>query len=174
VPYSAQDAKRAELSEGRAGREWRLPELLILRACAEDRSITTEEAARAIQSDVDRTRPVLARLVEAGILEPRGERKGRTYHLSAELYRVLGDKSAYVRTRGFEPLQQEQMVLQFARQHGQITRREASDLCRISGPQASRLLAKVASKHPELTLEGERRGARYVWKGGPASRRGKK
>jgi ATP-dependent DNA helicase RecG len=152
------------VSEGRAGHHWALPELLILRACAEQRSITTEDAARAIQSDIERARSVLARLVEAGVIEARGERRGRSYHLSAEMYRVLGDKSAYVRTRGFEPLQQEQMVLQYAREHGQISRREASDLCRITTTQASRLLARVASRHPELVLEGSRGSARYVWK----------
>jgi hypothetical protein len=55
---------------------------------------------------------VVNRLVEAGLVEPRGERKGRTWHLSAATYRRLGQPAAYVRQRGFEPLQQEQMVLQ--------------------------------------------------------------
>lgn len=31
-------------------------------------------------------------LVEAGLVEGRGERKGRAYHLSAATYRRLGDK----------------------------------------------------------------------------------
>lgn len=161
------------VSEGRAGRPWALPELLVLRACAEQRTLTTEEAALLLQSDPERARGVLARLVDAGVVEARGERRGRTYHLTSEMYRVLGNKSGYVRTRGFEPLQQEQMVLQFARQHGQITRRDAADLCRIAPSQASRLLAKLAARHPDLRLEGERRGARYVWKGAPAGRGGK-
>lgn len=103
--------------------------------------------------------------VEAGVLEPCGERRGRSYHLSAAMYRVLGDRAAYVRVRGFEPAQQEQMVLQYAREHGQISRREAVELCKVSGAQATRLLQRVASKHPDLRLEGERRGARYVWHG---------
>jgi ATP-dependent DNA helicase RecG len=145
------------VSEGRAGRNWALPELLLLRACAERRSLTTEEAARIIQSDVERARSVLSRLVEGGVVESRGERRGRSYHLSAEMYRVLGDKPAYVRTRGFEPRQQ-----------------EASDLCRLTGPQASRLLNRVAALHPELVREGERRGTRYVWKGAPPQKRGRK
>jgi ATP-dependent DNA helicase RecG len=81
------------------------------------------------------------------------------------MYRVLGDRAAYVRVRGFEPAQQEQMVLQYAREHGQISRREAVELCKLSGAQATRLLQRVASKHPDLRLEGERRGARYVWHG---------
>jgi ATP-dependent DNA helicase RecG len=163
------------VGEGRAGREWSLPDLLIVRAIAEARSLTADEAASAIQSDADRARTVLARLVDAGILEARGEGRGRAYHLSAAMYRVLGDRAGYVRVRGFEPAQQEQMVLQYAREHGQITRREAAELCKLTADQASRLLRRLASEHPELSLEGERRGARYVWKGpGRAPKRRKK
>ncbi len=151
------------VTEGRAGKTWRLPDLLVLRACADLKTMTIEDAAHAIQSDVEHARTVVARLVEAGVMEARGERRGRSYHLSAEMYRVLGDRSGYVRTRGFEPLQQEQMVLQYARKHGLITRRDAAELCRISSAQASRLLARVAATHTDLVLQGERRGARYVW-----------
>jgi len=59
-------------------------------------------------------------------------------------------------TRGFESLQQEQMVLQYARKHGKITRGEAAELCRISPRQASRLLASIAKENSDLVLEGER------------------
>lgn len=169
------DFVRWIVGEGRAGREWSLPDLLVVRAIAEARSLTADEAASAIQSDSDRARTVLARLVDAGILEARGEGRGRAYHLSAAMYRVLGDRAGYVRVRGFEPAQQEQMVLRYAQEHGQITRREAADLCKLSADQASRLLRRLASEHPELSLEGERRGARYVWKGpGLAPKRRKK
>jgi len=89
------------------------------------------------------------------------------------MYRVLGDRAAYVRVRGFEPAQQENTLLQDAREHGQITRREAAELCKISGPQATRVLTRVAQKHPELRLEGEKRGARYVWHGAMPERRRK-
>lgn len=57
------------------------------------------------------------------------------------------------------------MVLQYARKHGQITRREAAEPCRLDSKQASRLLAQVADSHPDVRLEGERPGARYVWRG---------
>ncbi|MCC7535010.1 MAG: putative DNA binding domain-containing protein [Deltaproteobacteria bacterium] len=162
------------VGEGRAGRHWSLPELLLLRACTEARSLTVDAAAQTIQSDIERARAVLARLVEGGIVEARGEARGRSYHLSAAMYRVLGDRAAYVRVRGFEPPQQEQMVLQYAQEHGQITRGEAAQLCKLSGAQASRLLKRVADAHPELRLEGEKRGARYVWHGPTRIRRKKK
>jgi hypothetical protein len=31
--------------------------------------------------------------------------------------------------------------------------------------QASPLIRRLAAEHPELRLDGERRGARYVWQG---------
>jgi len=43
--------------------------------------------------------------------------------------RRVGNRAAYVRQRGFEPLQQEQMVLQCAQKHGRITRRDAAEPC---------------------------------------------
>ena len=43
-------------------------------------------------------------LVEAGLVEERGSKKGRTWHLSAAAYRALGDKAGYVRSRGYRPL----------------------------------------------------------------------
>jgi ATP-dependent DNA helicase RecG len=82
-------------------------------------------------------------LVEAGLVEPRRERKGRTWHLSAATYRRLGQPAAYVRQRGFEPLQQEQMVLQYVEKHGRITRSEAAELCRLTSSQAYRLLKRL-------------------------------
>ena len=94
-------------------------------------------------------------------MEPRGERKGRLWHLSAAAYRRLGQKkAAYIRQRGFEPLQQEQMVLQYVEQHGRITRREAAELCQISPLQARDLLARLV-KGSKLVRHGTRRGAFY-------------
>jgi ATP-dependent DNA helicase RecG len=104
---------------------------------------------------------VLERLVEAGLVEGRGERKARTYHLSAATYRRLGISSAYVRQRSFEPLQQEQMVLQYVQKYGRITRREAAQLCQISSPQARNLLTKLVQKGL-LARQGQRRGIFYA------------
>ena len=114
-----------------------------------------------IQKPEAEARAVLHRLVEAGLAESRGQRKGRTWHLSAATYRRLGQEAAYVRQRGFEPLQQEQMVLQYVEKHGRITRREAAELCRISGPQAYRLLNRLV-RQGRIAREGRRgRGVRY-------------
>jgi ATP-dependent DNA helicase RecG len=69
-----------------------------------ERNLTTEDAADLTQKPEADTRSTFHRLVEAGLVEERGLKRGRTWHLSAAAYRALGDKAAYVRQRGFEPL----------------------------------------------------------------------
>ena len=154
------DFVRLLVTEAQQGRDLALDELLILNVLWQTRELTTEEAARLVQKPESDGRAVLHRLVEAGLVEERGQKKGRTWHLSAALYRLLGDKAGYVRQRGFEPLQQEQMVLQYVEKHGRITRREATELCRVGPYQATRLLARLV-EDGRLIRHGERKGAWY-------------
>jgi ATP-dependent DNA helicase RecG len=125
-----------------------------------ERQLDTAQAAQRIQKPEAEARSVLARLVEAGLVEARGARKGRSYHLSARTYRRLGEKAAYVRQRGFEPLQQEQMVLQYVEKHGRITRRETAELCGLGPYQATRLLNKLIADR-KLARRGTGKGTWY-------------
>ena len=119
-----------------------------------------DETQRRFYESDSETSAVLHRLVGAGIVEERGQKRGRMWHLSAASYRVLGDKSGYVRQRGFEPLQQEQMVIQFVESHGRITRRDVAELCKIGGFQATRLLDRLVVGG-RLERIGQRRGTWY-------------
>jgi len=112
---------------------------------------------------VSEARTVLERLHERGMIEARGEKRGRVYHLAAALYRRLGQVSGYVRSRGFDRVQQRQMILNAVEAEGQITRKIAAELCRISEDQASRLLRKLCEEG-RLELLGKGRGAYYVQK----------
>lgn len=149
--------------EAQNGRSLALDELLILNELFFERRIDSEAAGRLSQNGTSQGRVILERLHERGLIEARGERKGRVYHLAASLYKRLSMEAEYIRAKGFEPLQHEQMVLDYVKAHGRITRSEASDLCKISGPQASRMLARLADKHPEFKRHGQRRGAHYTW-----------
>ncbi|MFQ3609955.1 MAG: ATP-binding protein [Fimbriimonadales bacterium] len=151
---------RLLIEETRAGRDLRLDELLILNALWQGRRFTTEEVALLTQKPESEARSVLNRLMEMGLIEAHGERKGRTWHLSAATYRRLGLTAAYVRQRGFEPLQQEQLVLQYVEKHGRITRREAAELCQLSLGQAYRLLVRLTNE-AKLTRHGTKKGAWY-------------
>jgi ATP-dependent DNA helicase RecG len=149
--------------QDKSGHEMRLDELLVLNKMFYERRIDGETAGRLIQKSQSDGRSVLERLHERGFVEGRGEKKGRAYCLSATLYKSFHMKAEYVRAKGFEPIQHEQMVLDYVHKHGRITRSEAADLCRLSGFQASRLLGKIAGKYPQFRLVGTRRGAHYIW-----------
>jgi ATP-dependent DNA helicase RecG len=129
--------------------------LVLLR---HERRLDTSRLGREIQRDETAARKVLERLVEAGLVEAHGVRKGRTYTLSPKVYKALGQPADYVRQAGFDPIQQEQMVLQLVRTHGRIARKDVASLCWITEDQASYLLRKLAQQG-KLVLVGKGTGS---------------
>ena len=144
----------------REGQPLDLHTLQVLREVRAEGRITSAQAGRLFHVNGDEARWILNSLVERGLLESRGQGRGRTYHLAATLYRELGKSAAYVRTRGFDRIQQEQMVLTYVGKHGSIARSDAAELCRLTPDQASRLLRRMV-RHGMLEMTGARRTARY-------------
>lgn len=147
--------------ERRRGAELPIDSLIALAAVRELKRVTAEELAGRIQRDAASAKRTLEALTEAGLVEAHGTTRGRSYTLSAAVYRVAGDKAGYTRQAGFAPIQQEQMVLSYVRQHGQIRRTEVMELCRLSSDQASSLLKRM-KQHGLLQQSGERRWAVYT------------
>lgn len=85
----------------------------------------------------------MERLHERGLVDARGERRGRVFHLSAALYRKLGQPTSYVRTHGINPIRHEAMVLEYVQAHGRMERKNVIELCDLSAAQAGRLLKKL-------------------------------
>ena len=146
--------------EDRSGLPMPLDSLIVLARLRRERRLDINSLAAAIQKSESTTRAVIERLMEAGIVEAHGVKRGRTYTLSATVYSRLGQKSGYVRQAGFDPIQQEQMVIQFVRKHSRITRKDVVELCRVGPFQATRLLDKLV-KRGELTRKGQKRGTYY-------------
>ncbi len=146
--------------EKRLGHSLPIDSMIALVLLRHERRIETSRLAREIQRDEIAARKVLERLVEAGLVEAHGVKKGRTYTLSPRVYKGLGQPGDYIRQAGFDPIQQEQMVLQFARNHGKITRKEAAELCRINEDQARRLLRKLFGEN-KLRRTGRGRATAY-------------
>lgn len=151
---------RLVVEENRAGRPLGLDELLVLNRLWQERQLTTQEAARLIQKPAPEARAVLEHLVETGLIEARGTGRARAYHLSASTYRRLGEEAAYVGTKGFERSQMEQMILEYVKVHGRITRREAAELCKLGPDQAYRVLKGLVQKGRLIRI-GTKKGARY-------------
>ncbi|MGH3505148.1 MAG: DNA glycosylase AlkZ-like family protein [Nocardioidaceae bacterium] len=146
--------------QDRGDRPLRLTELQVLSELLTERRATTGELAGLTQRTESEMRTQLARMVEKGWIEARGERKGRTWHLSAPVYRALESSAGYVRVRGFDRLQQDQMVLAYVGAHGRITRGETADLCSLTPKQATRVLARLVEAG-QLTLHGQRKSSYY-------------
>lgn len=84
--------------------------------------------------------------MESGLAEGHGHTRARRYHLGAAVYREVGQRVEYVRRRGFDGLQMEQMILDYVRAHGRITRREVMELCRVNANQAAYLLRRLVQE----------------------------
>lgn len=151
---------RLLVEEGRQNGPLNLQDLLLLNHLWLERRTTSADASAVIQHSLSETRRHLLRLVETGLVETRGRGKGQSYLLSSATYRRLGLESQYVRQRGFEPLQQEQLVVQYVEAHGRIKRREVAELCKIGPAQATRLLRRLVKKG-ELNMHGQKRGTWY-------------
>lgn len=134
--------------------------LLTLSALREQRRVEIAFIAHAMQRPPEEARAVLERLVEAGLVQPLGQGRGRSYTLSPAVYRSLGEAAGYVRQAGFDKAQQTEMVKRYVREHGSIQRKDVAELCRLSDRQARHLLEKLIAEGT-LRLVGQGRAARY-------------
>jgi ATP-dependent DNA helicase RecG len=146
--------------EERTGKPLPIDALIILSRLREERRVDAVNLAKATQRNQAQTRATLERLFEAGLIESRGAKRGKTYMLSAKVYRRSGRLAEYVRQAGFDPIQQEQMVITYIQKHGRIKRAEAMDLCRITKDQAYRLLKRL-KEAGKIVQSGQRKGAFY-------------
>jgi len=135
--------------------------LIALAILREQKRLGMDELARHIHRNATQARRTLEQLVEAGLVQPHGNTRNRSYTLSAEVYQAKGSRVAYTRQAGFSSLQHEQMVLSHVQHHGRIRRNEVIDLCHLTGDQAAKLLRRLKNED-RLVQHGERRWAFYT------------
>jgi ATP-dependent DNA helicase RecG len=135
--------------------------LIALSVLREQKRLSAEALALRIQRDAASAKRTLEALTEAGLVEAHGVTRGRSYTLSASVYLVVSDKASYTRQLGFGQIQQEQMVLSYIRQHGQINRADVMDLCRLTEGQAKELLRRLVAAQ-KIALRGAGRASAYV------------
>jgi len=152
---------RLIIENERSGHSLDLNEIIILNELQREKTIDVERARRLTQQSDTIIRAMFGKLTERGYVEKRGEKKWRSYHLSSYLYQKIGEHDQYIRQRGFDRLQQEQMVLQSVKENGKIRKREVVLLCNLTENQAITLLRRLV-KSKRLRLKGKRKGAYYV------------
>jgi ATP-dependent DNA helicase RecG len=147
--------------ENRHQRPFSVEELLVLNYLWREREIDVAEASHLIQKEEPVARRVLERLIESGLVEGRGRTRSRRYHLSLSVYRESGRRAEYVRRRAFDRLQMEQMILDYVRSYGRITRRETMELCRVNARQAQYLLQQLV-RAGKIVQSGRGRNTFYI------------
>ncbi|RXR05314.1 ATP-binding protein [Pseudoxanthomonas composti] len=147
--------------ERRSNGELPIDSLIALAALRELKRVTADELATRIQRDPASAKRTLEALTEAGLIEAHGQTRARSYTLSAAVYQRQGEKAAYTRQAGFTSLQNEQLVLNYVQQHGQIRRAEVMELCRLGALQAKALLGRLKAQG-RLSQHGTRRAAYYT------------
>jgi len=135
--------------------------LIALATLREAKRLSAEELAKYTQRDTLQARKTLELLNEAGLVQAHGITRSRTYTLAPTIYQATGHKAEYTRQIGFSPLQNEQLVLNYVAQHGQVKRSEVMDLCRLSKDQASKLLHKLRERG-NLVHHGAHRATFYT------------
>ena len=147
--------------ETRRGGQMPIDSLIILAALREQRRASSEQLAEWLQKDALHVTASVEALVETGLLQAHGAGRGRSYTLSPDLYRLLGEKSEYTRQAGFDRLQHEQLVKNYIAQHGRITRQEVIELCRLTPDQAYKLLKRLSNENI-IKKQGIKRHSFYV------------
>lgn len=135
--------------------------LIALAALREFKRLSADALAKHIQRDAASAKRTLEALTEAGLVEAHGNTRGRSYTLTAAVYSVVSDKAAYTRQVGFGPIQHEQMLLSYIRQHGQIKRAEVMALCRLTEGQVKRLLQRMLAAG-QIVMRGKGKSTAYV------------
>ncbi len=147
--------------ENRRGRKLPINSLMILSTLQEQRRATISEISEKIHISEARTKANIEELVESGLVEASGNGKGRSYLLSAKVYKAQENAIGYVRQTGIDRIKHEELILKLAKeQNGYITRQNVCDLLNISADQAYRLLKKLTADG-KLQLISNGRAAKY-------------
>ena len=138
-----------------------LDQLRVVHEIKEMGSAAPTELAESLSMLLATVRNTSTQLVELGVIESRGVGRSRRLHLTPRFYDLAQDRTAYVRVKGADPIQQERMIGDYVDAYGSITRSQAAALCQLSPTQARAVLKRMLDRE-ELRLVGERRGAKYV------------
>lgn len=135
--------------------------LLLLNSLRELRRLSLQEIAQQINLPEAKTKSILERLTEAGMVEAYGNGRGRQYLLSSKMYRQNERDIAYVRQTDIDQVRYSELVLKLAKQQGSITRSDVTELLHISPSQAHHILKRLV-QGGELEPRGEKRGRKYL------------
>lgn len=143
-----QDAKQIFLS---------LSELMILRYMTNNKYINLDKAQELTQVYEDEVRKSIANLIRYGLLEA----SGKDYMLTARVYQAIKSDVEYTRDKTVQYIRAKEMIMEYLKTHGSITKAIVQELCGFSEQQARRTLEKM-QKEDMIKLSNTGRYAKYI------------
>jgi ATP-dependent DNA helicase RecG len=135
--------------------------MLILSLLRTEYNLSSNEISNLTNISAARLRPVLHTLLEHGLIETKGQGKSQSYILSARLYKGSKNTSTYIRQAGIDAVRQPELVLNYIKAQGSISRSETVELLHIAPSAAYRLLTKMLSEK-SIQRKGKGRSACYI------------
>lgn len=145
----------------RIGHSLPIHSLMILNALKVLHRASVNEIASFLHKDEARIRSVLESLVESGLVDASGTRRGRSYLLSERYYRLTKKPYAYVRSHDIKTLRYAELIMELAGHQGHVSRADVVELLHVTPSQAFRLLQKLV-KAERLALNGKGAEAKYI------------
>lgn len=149
--------------ESRLHRMMPLDALIVLSVLKTERRATISMLSLKIQKSLSDTRAIVEWLIELGMAEGVGNGSARRYMLSSKVYSATDNKAGYSRQRGWDIMQEREMILSYLDKFREIDRAGVMDLCRCTGNHASWLLRKMV-EDGVIEQCGQSRATHYIKK----------
>ena len=152
--------KMIVLEEDRLQKMMPVDALIVLSVLRSERRATIALLASKIQKSVSDARSVVEWLIELGMVEGVGNGSARRYMLSSKVYSITNSKAAYTRQRGWDTMQERELIFAHMDKYHEINRSGVVELCRCTPNHASWLLRQL-TESGYLKRVGNGRGAKY-------------
>jgi len=104
------------------------------------------------------------RMINRGLLEKSGVKKGLVFRLSGSLCKKLGESISYIRGRGVDEIRHPELILEYVKEYGSINNTETRELLGVDINKAYKLLKKLANTGKILKMGSGNKNARYTLK----------
>lgn len=146
--------------EERLQRAMPVDALIALSVLKTERCATMSLLSSNIQKSLSDTKAIIEWLTELGMVEGIGNGSARRYMLSSKVYSITNNKAGYTRQRGWDTMQEKELILTHLDRYKKISREGVVELCRCTPNHASWLLRQLVSEGV-IELKGSGRSSHY-------------
>lgn len=134
--------------------------LIALSVLKTERRATMTLLSSKIQKSISDTKSIIEWLTELGMVQGIGNGSARRYMLSSKVYSITNNKAGYTRQRGWDTMQEKELIMLHLERYKTIRREGVAELCRCTPNHASWLLRQLVDEGT-IVLRGGGRNSYY-------------